>query len=173
MGLADPRTVGSHNIGFTNVLRVSGKKAGILTLLGDMGKGVGPAWLGTCLSADPWVVMAIALAPILGHLWPIFLGFKGGKGVATALGSVTGISPLIGLSLLLIWLATAAIWRYSSGAAIVAFSVFPALAAISGQGLPFALFAILVSALILTRHTDNMLRLWNGTERKIGGSTSP
>ncbi len=167
MHLPDPRTVGSRNIGFTNVLRIAGKKAGILTLLGDMGKGWVPAWLAGQWLSDPWWIVAVALAAILGHLAPVYLGFKGGKGVATALGAVLGVAPAIGGLLLLTWLSVAAIWRYSSGAAITAFAVLPLLGLWKGT-LPFLAFAILVSALILSRHRANMTRLLNGTEPKIG-----
>src|SRR6185437_4724549 len=104
MGLADPRTVGSKNVGFTNVLRVSGKTAGILTLLGDMGKGWVLGWAAMQWLTVESFIMVAALSPILGHLFSPFLGFKGGKGVATALGTVLGLAPSIGLLLLLIWL---------------------------------------------------------------------
>src|SRR6266545_3233281 len=102
MGLPDPRTAGSHNVGFTNVLRVSGKQAGILTLIGDMGKGWVMAMIATQVLQDEWAVLLVALSPFLGHVFSPFLGFKGGKGVATALGSVFGVAPFIGLVLLLI-----------------------------------------------------------------------
>ena len=90
MGFPDPRTVGSKNVGFTNVLRVSGKKAGILTLIGDMGKGWVMGFAATQMLQQEWMILVVALAPFLGHLFSPFLGFKGGKGVATALGSVCG-----------------------------------------------------------------------------------
>jgi len=171
MGLPDPRTVGSKNVGFTNVLRVSGKTAGILTLIGDMGKG----WV-MGFAATQWIqaegpVLLIALAPFLGHLFSPFLGFTGGKGVATALGSVLGVAPLIGLILLLIWLGTVAIWRYSSGGALAAFGVFPLVAALARPTIPFLLFAAGVSSLIVLKHKGNIERLWNGTESKIGRRT--
>ena len=99
LGLPDPRTIGSKNIGFTNILRVSGKKAGILTLLGDLGKGWVVGWAAMhWLTVEPYI-MVVALAPILGHLFSPFLGFKGGKGVATAVGAVLGLSPLYRTSL--------------------------------------------------------------------------
>ena len=121
MGLPDPRTVGSKNVGFTNVLRVSGKKAGILTLLGDMGKGWVMGWAAMQWLTDERFIMLVALSVILGHLFSPFLSFKGGKGVATAMGAVLGLSPSIGLLLVLIWLGAVAIWRYSSGGALAAF----------------------------------------------------
>ena len=109
----------------TNVLRVSGKKAGILTLIGDMGKGwvMGFERCSYCKTSGRFSI--VALAPFLGHLFSPFLGFKGGKGVATALGSVLGVAPLIGLLLLLAWIAAVVLWRYSSGGALTAFGLFP------------------------------------------------
>ena len=172
MGLTDPRTVGSKNVGFTNVLRVSGKKAGILTLIGDMGKGWIMGFAATQLLQDEWAILAVALVPFLGHLFSPFLGFKGGKGVATALGSVLGVAPLIGLLLLLAWIGAVAIWRYSSGGALTAFGLFPILAASLRPTAPFALFSVLVTALIVIKHKGNIERLWKGTESKMGQGRS-
>ena len=168
MGLADPRTVGSKNVGFTNVLRVSGKKAGLLTLLGDMGKGWVMGFVAMHMLHDEWATLLVAFAPFLGHLFSPFLGFKGGKGVATALGSVLGVAPWIGLILLMTWLGTVAIWRYSSGGALAAFGLFPAVALMSEQRLTFLVFAVAMTALIYFKHKDNIARLWNGTESRIG-----
>ena len=168
MGLPDPRTVGSKNVGFTNVLRVSGKTAGILTLLGDLGKGWVLAWAAMQWLTIEWFIMVVALSPILGHLFSPFLGFKGGKGVATALGAVLGLSPSIGLLLLLIWLGAVAIWRYSSGGALAAFSCLPVVAIVNEQRQEFLVFSLIVSGLIWIKHKDNIVRLWKGTESKIG-----
>lgn len=168
MGLPDPRMVGSKNVGFTNVLRVSGKKAGILTLIGDMGKGWVMGFAATHLLQDEWAVLVIALAPFLGHLFSPFLGFKGGKGVATALGSVLGVAPLIGLVLLLAWIGAVALWRYSSGGALTAFGLFPFIAALLRPTMAFILFSIVVSALIVVKHKGNIERLWKGMESKMG-----
>ena len=140
MGLPDPRTVGSKNVGFTNVLRVSGKTAGILTLIGDMGKGWVMGFAAIHLLQAEWAILLVALAPFLGHLFSPFLGFKGGKGVATALGSVLGVSPLIGLLLLLAWIGAVAMWRYSSGGALTAFGLFPLIAALIHPTIAFMLF---------------------------------
>ena len=168
MGLPDPRTAGSKNIGFTNVLRVSGKTAGILTLVGDMGKGWLVGW-----AAMQWLniesyIMIVALSPILGHLFSPFLGFKGGKGVATAVGVVLGLSPPIGLLLLLIWLGAVAIWRYSSGGALAAFACLPIVAIVNEQRQEFLVFSLIVTGLIWIKHKENIVRLWKGTESKIG-----
>ena len=170
MGLPDPRTIGSKNVGFTNVLRVSGTKAGVLTLLGDMGKGWVMGWAAMQWLTDEWFIMLVALSPILGHVFSMFLSFTGGKGVATALGSVLGLSPSMGVLLLLIWIGTVAIWRYSSGGALAAFGMFPVVAIVNEQRQEFLLFSVVVSALIWYQHKDNIVRLWKGTESKIGQS---
>lgn len=168
MGLPDPRTVGSKNVGFTNVLRVSGMKAGILTLLGDMGKGWVVGWAGMQWLSDERFTMFVALSVILGHIFSLFLHFKGGKGVATAIGVILGLSPSIGLLLLLIWLGAVAIWRYSSGGALAAFACLPVVAIVNEQRQEFLVFALVVSTLVWIRHKDNIVRLWNGTEGKVG-----
>jgi acyl phosphate:glycerol-3-phosphate acyltransferase len=170
LNLPDPRTVGSKNVGFTNVLRVSGTKAGLLTLLGDMGKGWVMGWVAMQWLTTESFMMVVALSPILGHLFSPFLGFKGGKGVATALGSVLGLSPSMGTLLLLIWMGAVAIWRYSSGGALAAFGLFPVVAIVNEQRQEFLIFAIVVSMLIWIKHKDNIVRLWKGTESRIGQS---
>ncbi len=168
LGTVDPRTAGSRNVGFTNVLRVSGKAAGILTLIGDMGKGWVVGWLGVHLFDVEWAVLLTALAPVLGHLYPVFLKFRGGKGVATALGAVLGVAPPIGLSLLAVWLLVAAVWRYSSGGALAAFGLFPILSLFVRPTSTFVGFSLVVSALIWIKHKENIARLWSGTESRIG-----
>jgi glycerol-3-phosphate acyltransferase PlsY len=168
MGLPDPRTAGSKNVGFTNVLRVSGKTAGILTLIGDMGKGWVMGYVATQWYQTEWAILLIALAPFIGHLFSPFLRFKGGKGVATALGSVLGVAPLIGLVLLLAWIGAVAIWRYSSGGALTAFGLFPVIAALARPTGPFILFSLIVTGLIVIKHKGNIERLWKGTESRIG-----
>lgn len=171
LNLPDPRTVGSKNVGFTNVLRLSGAKAGVLTLLGDMGKGWIIGWAAMQWLQTESLMMVAALSPIVGHVFSPFLGFKGGKGVATALGTVLGLSPSIGTLLLLIWLVAVAIWRYSSGGALAAFGLFPVVAIVNEQRQEFLIFAIVVSTLIWIKHKDNIVRLWKGTEGKIGQKT--
>ena len=169
LGLPDPRTVGSKNIGFTNVLRVSGKKAGLLTLLGDVAKGWGMAWAASRLLQTEALVLAVALSPIVGHLFSLFLGFKGGKGVATAIGVAAGLDLRLGGILLAIWLAVAATTRYSSGAALSAFAGFPIIAWLMGFNAATVSFACLVSVLIFWKHRGNIERLLAGTESKMGG----
>jgi len=171
LNLQDPRAVGSKNVGFTNVLRLSGTKAGVLTLLGDMGKGWIIGWAAMQWLQTESLMIVAALSPIVGHIFSPFLGFKGGKGVATALGTVLGLSPSIGTLLLLIWLGAVAIWRYSSGGALAAFGLFPVVAIVNEQRQEFLIFAILVSTLIWIKHKDNIVRLWKGTEGKIGQKT--
>jgi glycerol-3-phosphate acyltransferase PlsY len=172
LGAPDPRTAGSRNIGFTNVLRVSGKKAGLLTLAGDMGKGWAVGWLATQTVENEAWVLGIALCAILGHLFPVFLRFQGGKGVATAIGAVAGVALPVGLGLIAIWLLTAALWRYSSGAALAAFLSLPLLGLLAGRGGAFLIFSVIVTGLIGFRHKANIVRLWHGTEPKIGQSSS-
>lgn len=172
LGVPDPRTAGSRNIGFTNVLRVSGKKAGLLTLAGDMGKGWAVGWLATQTVENEAWVLGITFCAILGHLFPVFLKFQGGKGVATAIGAVGGVAPPVGLGLIAIWLLTAALWRYSSGAALAAFLSLPLLGLLAGRDGAFLIFCVIVTGLIGLRHKGNIVRLWHGTEPKIGQSSS-
>jgi glycerol-3-phosphate acyltransferase PlsY len=167
LGEKDPRTAGSKNIGFTNVLRISGKKAGILTLLGDIGKGVVAPVLAQSLGAPrPWVLL-IALAVVLGHIFSVFLGFKGGKGVATALGSVLAIEPFLGVCLLGIWIGTVLIFKYSSGGALAAFLGFPILSYFLKGDMQLILFSLCILGLIIYGHTENISRLMKGTEPKM------
>ena len=168
LGTVDPRTAGSRNIGFTNVLRLSGKTAGVLTLAGDMGKGWLVAWVAAQLFDREAVVAAVALTPIVGHLYSVFLGFRGGKGVATAMGAVLGMVPSVGVVVILVWLVTVAVWRYSSGAALVAFGALPVVSVLLERSWMFVLFSVVVTGLIVFRHRENVVRLWRGTEPRIG-----
>lgn len=168
LGTVDPRTAGSRNIGFTNVLRVSGATAGLLTLAGDAGKGWLVGWVASLsLDQEAWVLL-VAFCPIVGHVHSLFLGFRGGKGVATALGAVAGVDPAIGGVVLLVWVVTAALWRYSSGAALAAFASLPLSAVLLGRSGTFQVFSLVVAAMIILRHTDNVRRLWQGIEPRIG-----
>ena len=167
LGEPDPRTAGSKNIGFTNVLRISGKKAGLLTLFGDIGKGVLAVILAQSLGASrPWDLL-VGFSVILGHIFSVFLAFKGGKGVATALGSVLGLDALLGLCLLGVWIGTALIFRYSSGGALAAFSAFPILVFFLREDSYLLFFSLAVFGLIVFCHQENIARLLKGTESKM------
>ncbi|MBF0623082.1 MAG: glycerol-3-phosphate 1-O-acyltransferase PlsY [Magnetococcales bacterium] len=169
-GAGDVRTQGSGNIGATNVLRLAGKKAGILTLILDMAKGGLPALVASFWFADGALQVGLtALAGFIGHLYPIFLGFKGGKGVATGLGGLLGWVPLFGLLGLLTWLGTAFITRISSLSALVAFAVMPLLFFMRDQTLSADLLIIVfITNLIFWRHRSNIKRIINNTESRIG-----
>ncbi len=173
MGLSDPRSYGSGNPGATNVLRSGNKTAAVLTLLLDALKGAVPVLLvihfGEPFGLSDGTVAAVALAAFVGHLWPVFFGFKGGKGVATAAGVLLALNPLLGLATLATWLIIAGFFRYSSLASIVSalFAPFYQLL-IWGAG-PIALAVALMSLLLLWRHAPNIEKLLKGTESKIGG----
>lgn len=170
----DPRDAGSRNIGFTNVLRVAGKAAGIVTLIGDMGKGALAISLARVLigPAAGDSVLAAGAAAILGHMFPVFLRFKGGKGVATALGVLLAAEPAIGGCLVAAWLAAAAIWRMSSLAAVIAFGSLPFGVWLFHATVPMAAFATGIILLIVYRHRENISRLRAGTEPKFGQQPS-
>ncbi len=167
-GLPDPRTVGSGNIGATNVARSGKKSAAILTLLGDAFKGWFPVWLALQSGMLMWVVSAVGLAVFFGHLYPIYYRFKGGKGVATALGVMLAISPLLGFAALVTWVLVFAVSRYSSLAAIVAAALVPVYA---WQLLPYQDYVITVlvmSIFLIWRHRTNIQKLLAGTESGFG-----
>ncbi|WP_341669562.1 glycerol-3-phosphate 1-O-acyltransferase PlsY [Alcaligenes sp. SDU_A2] len=179
MGLQDPRTFGSKNPGATNVLRSGNKKAAVLTLLGDAFKG----WLAVFLTLQavaawgwaPALAGISALCAFLGHLFPVFLGFKGGKGVATAIGVILALTPWLALATVGTWLIIVWVSRYSSLAAIVS-AVFAPFYYLLGAGVAWPLQAstaaalIVIAALLLWRHQENIRRLMNGTESKVGSS---
>ncbi len=170
----DPREAGSRNIGFTNVLRVAGKAAGIVTLIGDLGKGALAVHLAGVLAgpAAGDVILAAGAAAILGHMFPVFLGFKGGKGVATALGVLLAAAPSIGGSLVAVWLTSAAIWRMSSLAALIAFGSLPLWVWLFHPTLSMAALSTGIMIAIVFRHRENISRLKAGTESKFGQRAS-
>ena len=171
LGAPDPRKVGSRNIGFTNVLRVCGKKVGILTLAGDLGKGWLVGWLaGLGVILNPWALPAV-LSVVLGHLFPVFLKFRGGKGVATGLGGILGIHFPMGLILVAVWAATVGVWKYSSGGAIMAFATLPLIGWFMTFDLQFLIFSLLLSSMVIGKHKGNIVRLLNGTEPSIRRSS--
>lgn len=166
-GLADPRTFGSGNPGATNVLRTGNKVAAALTLLGDAGKGWLAMGLASLSGAGEMAIWA-GFSAFLGHLYPLFLKFKGGKGVATALGALVGIDARLALLAAAIWLAVALLTRFSSLAALAAAAVAPAGAlALHGWSEPSAVVA-LMSLWLIVRHRANIVRLLAGTESRIG-----
>ena len=167
--LEDPRNVGSGNPGATNVLRYGGKTAAALTLLGDVMKGVIPVVIARSITSDSVVLALVGLAAFLGHLYPVFFGFRGGKGVATALGVWLGLNPWVALALVLTWLLVAALFRYSSLAALVASFAAPAYVwwILYGQ-LPYLVASIAMSMLLCWRHRANIQNLFAGKEGKIG-----
>ena len=177
MGLDDPRTYGSQNPGATNVLRSGNKKAAIATLLFDALKGYFPVLLvklyGPAFGLDDHAVALVAISAFIGHLWPVFFAFKGGKGVATAAGVLFGVEPLLGLATMGTWVIVAFFFRYSSLAALSASLFAPAYYLFGDQIVwqtsQAELLAVMVmSALLLMRHKDNIQRLVSGQESKIG-----
>ncbi|MGX9221150.1 glycerol-3-phosphate 1-O-acyltransferase PlsY [Massilia varians] len=171
-GLSDPRTYGSKNPGATNVLRSGSKKAAIATLVGDAAKGWLAVWLavkfGPQYGLDDGGIALVAIAVFLGHLWPVFFKFVGGKGVATALGVLLGINVWLGLATLATWLIVAYAFRYSSLAALIA-SIFAPFYYGLLFGADEILFAVAaMSALLLWRHSSNIGSLMAGKESKIG-----
>ncbi|MFZ3088338.1 MAG: glycerol-3-phosphate 1-O-acyltransferase PlsY [Methylotenera sp.] len=167
-GLPDPRTVGSGNIGATNVARSGKKLAAVLTLLGDAFKGWFPVWLALQSGMLMWVVSATALAVFFGHLYPIYHGFKGGKGVATALGVMVAISPLLGLAALVTWVLVFAISRYSSLGAIVAAALAPVFAWLLLPYKDYVITVLIMAAFLIWRHRSNIQKLLAGTESGFG-----
>jgi glycerol-3-phosphate acyltransferase PlsY len=166
--LPDPREQGSKNPGATNVLRLGGKKAAIITLFGDAAKGLIPVLLARAWNADVIVIAATGVAAFLGHLFPIFFQFKGGKGVATALGVLSGYSGLLGLGAALTWIAIAAVFRISSLAALTAAAVAPAYAWWLSHSPELTSATAVLSALLIWRHRANIGRLVRGEEARIG-----
>ena len=170
--LADPRTYGSKNPGATNVLRSGNKLAAVLTLIGDCAKGWLAVWLALRLDEQFALgeagIALIALAVFLGHLWPVFLRFAGGKGVATALGVLLGLNPILGLATLVTWVVIAYAFRYSSLAALVS-AVFAPFYYGLLFGADTKLFAVLImSGLLIYRHHKNIANLLSGKESRLG-----
>lgn len=168
MGLPDPRTQGSTNPGATNVLRIGGKQAAAVTLFGDILKGLLPVLLARALS-DAVVVWAVtAIAAFVGHLYPIFFRFQGGKGVATAFGVVLGLAWPVALAMLATWILMAVIFRYSSLAALTAAVLAPVYTLLLTAHPALLVAIIIISVLTLWRHRTNLRRLFSGEEEKFG-----
>lgn len=172
--LADPRTYGSKNPGATNVLRSGNRAAAALTLLGDGFKGWFAVWLAGMLRAryglDDSVLAGAALAVFVGHLWPVFFRFHGGKGVATALGVLLGINPWLGMATFATWIVVAYAFRYSSLAALIAAVFAPFYYGLLFGTDAMLLAVLLMSGLLIYRHRANIGKLIAGRESRIGGS---
>ncbi len=163
----DPRTVGSKNPGATNVLRHAGKKAAAFTLIGDVLKGLIPVAIGHTLNLDWQWLGLIGLAAFLGHLYPIYYGFKGGKGVATALGVYLGLQPIVGIVVILTWLISALVFNISSLSALIATLLAPLYFFWVTDSLPLFIILIVVTAFIYWRHRTNIVEIIDGTEDSI------
>lgn len=174
-GLQDPRTYGSGNPGATNVLRSGNKVAAALTLIGDAAKGWLAVWITIRLDATPILVAGVAIAVFLGHLFPIFLKFKGGKGVATAFGVMIAIEPVMALATMATWIIMAVFFRFSSLAALTCAVFAPFYYFFGGMLVwhahpPVGVALIVIAFFLMYRHKANILRLIEGTEPRIGQS---
>lgn len=168
LGLADPRGVGSGNPGATNVLRFGGRKAAAATLAGDLAKGLVPVVVAKFLGVGPLALGLVGLAAFLGHLYPVFFGFQGGKGVATALGVWLGSDWRLGLALGLVWLTMATVVRISSVGALSAALLAPLLMAWLEGSPALTATTAAISLMLFWRHRSNIRKLLAGTERRIG-----
>ncbi len=165
MGLPDPRTQGSNNPGATNVLRIGGKKAAVITLIGDMLKGLLPVLLAVIIKSDDLTLALVASAAFLGHLYPVFFGFKGGKGVATAFGAIAGVSWPVALAMLVTWLTVAYGLKISSMSALVTAALAPFYFWWFSGSSTLIIMAVFISILLIWRHRSNIKRMLAGTEK--------
>ena len=175
MGLADPRTYGSGNPGATNVLRTGNRKAAALTLFGDAAKGWLAVWLAVQFAGLPMIIATTAVAVFLGHLFPLFFGFKGGKGVATAAGVLLAVEPLLGVATLVTWVIVVFFFRLSSLAALAAaafapFYYFALSGVVWAWSVDIFVAIMLISLALIYRHKANIGRILNGTEPRIGAA---
>lgn len=166
MGLPDPRDQGSGNPGATNVMRIGGKKAAAITLLGDLLKGLLPVYIAKILGVPVDILVATGLAAFIGHLYPLFFGFKGGKGVATSLGVLLGLAWWLGAAVIITWLAVYKLGKISSLAALCASALSPIYAWFIVGDVRVLAVAIVMTVLLLWRHKSNIQRLLAGVEGK-------
>ena len=162
----DIREVGSKNVGATNVFRSLGKTIGVAVMLADIGKGIAAVAIAVGLTDDPWPLLA-AGAAIVGHVFPVWLGFRGGKGVAVTAGVTIGLMPLAAAVMIPVWIVIVAITRYVSVASIAAAIFLTPVAWLLGASWPTVVFAGLVSLAVLWRHRTNLARLRQGTELRL------
>jgi len=164
MGLTDPRSAGSHNPGATNVYKIAGKKAAAITLGGDVFKGLVPVLLGRLLDLDDLALALIAMAAFLGHLFPLFFHFKGGKGVATALGVTLGLNVMVAAAMIVTWLAVLKLFRLSSLSAIITALLTPLYFYYIDGSPVFTVMSGMLSAMLIARHRSNIKKIIDGTE---------
>ncbi|RLJ18574.1 acyl-phosphate glycerol 3-phosphate acyltransferase [bacterium endosymbiont of Escarpia laminata] len=169
MRLPDPRTQGSNNPGATNVLRIGGKKAAAITLLGDMLKGLIPVLIAHLFTDSPLILALTAMAAFLGHLYPLFFGFQGGKGVATALGVQFGLHWAVGGSVALVWLFMAKVLNISSLAALVSMALAPVFVWYFWPAPELIAMQTMMSIILFWRHRSNIRNLMRGVEGKVTG----
>jgi glycerol-3-phosphate acyltransferase PlsY len=167
-GAADLRGIGSGNLGAANVMRASGVTAGVIVAALDMAKGAAGVWLAERMSTGPGLPAAAGLAAIVGHIYPIWLRFRGGKGVATACGAFSVLTPLAVLPALAIFVAAVWLTKYISLGSVLASIALPPLAYATGSPAPTVLATVAASIIIVFRHRSNLLRLRTGTERRLG-----
>lgn len=163
----DIRRRGSGNVGATNVLRTLGPAFAAAALVGDLLKGAAAAWIGT-LAGGGWVLLGCAFFVVVGHCYPVFLKFKGGKGVATSAGVILFLFPAQLFIMLAVFIVITALLRYVSLASVTAAVLFPVLILVSGKSWQFVLLSLLLAILVVYRHRENITRLRNGTEPKLG-----
>ena len=166
LNLPDPRTQGSMNPGTTNVLRIGGKTPALITLAGDILKGFLPVLVCHLVGISGFFLGLIAVAAFLGHLYPVFFKFQGGKGVATAAGVILALSPIVGIAAIISWLLVAVIFHYSSLAALVSAIATPIFMLFLGDK-AYLLPTLIITAMLIWNHRDNIQRLCSGSESKI------
>ena len=167
LGLSDPRTGGSGNPGTTNVMRLHGKTAAFLTLTGDVFKGIIPVLLAKVIVGSEFIIALSGFAAFLGHIFPIYFKFKGGKGVATLIGILLATYWLLGLAYIITWILTAAIFRYSSLAALIATLSIPIYTYFLEQNFQYTVSFSMIAVILFWRHKSNIYNLLNNKERKI------
>jgi glycerol-3-phosphate acyltransferase PlsY len=169
----DPRKTGSGNIGATNVMRSAGKVLGIITLIGDILKGFIPTFVAMRLGMPVFIIALVGFAVFLGHLFPVFLKFKGGKGVATGAGVFLAISPPVILISFIIFIIVFLIWKYVSAGSLAGTAIIPLLFTLREEPLEYILLSLLIACGVFIKHKDNIKRLLAGTENKVSLSKKP
>jgi glycerol-3-phosphate acyltransferase PlsY len=169
----DIRSRGSGNIGATNVLRTAGRGPAIATLVGDVVKGYAGAWMGSLAGPGPWWAAMAAVAVVVGNCWPVFLGFRGGKGVATGLGAFLRVAPWAIVPAAVVWITVVATFRFVSLGSVCAVLGLPVAVLVLGYGLPATVSTAIVALIVVARHRENVSRLLAGTERRLGQGEPP